>query len=128
MTTIGVGVDIMPMPTHTIIGHGVVGTIHTTVGDMDGTTHGDTTDGDGQVIMAGRIHTLDGDMQDIMVGAVIMVGTVLIIITTTTGIGIETMPTCPVEEVITIPIMEQVLLLATTPVGIEPIVVDLMPT
>lgn len=62
----------------------------TLITDGAGTAHGDTTVGDGQAITDGDIHTIAGDMPDIMVGADIttMVGGPII----TTGIMAETMP------------------------------------
>lgn len=74
----------------TILSGAMAGTTLTTVGDGDGTDHGDTAIGAGPDITAGATPTMVGDMPAIMVGVATMaIGTDLIITTTIA----ETTPT-----------------------------------
>lgn len=92
MTTVGAGEACTAdgVGAGTILSGATAGTTPTTVGDGDGTDHGDTAIGAGPAIMAGATPTMVGDMPAIMVGVAIMaIGTDPI---TTTTIA-ETTPT-----------------------------------
>lgn len=103
------------------------GTTLTTVGDGDGTTHGDITVGAGADITAGDTHTADGaGLESASAGAAIMVGVATTVVTgtahtTTEGTMAEATPTCLDEEV-TLPVFRELHYLVGLPdiqVGIE---------
>ncbi len=90
MTTVGGGPVIMAGDTPITTGH-MDGITHTI--PLDGTTHGDTTVGDGPDTTVGATLTMDG-------AAITVIGTDPTI--TTTGTTAEIMPTCPEEGAIPI--------------------------